>query len=62
MARLRPKLAREPGARLFLQPVQDIRVGGRLSGGLYQYTLQSEDLAELQNLGAEDPGGPGPAP
>jgi multidrug efflux pump len=48
MARLRPKLAREPGARLFLQPVQDIRVGGRLSGGLYQYTLQSEDLAQLR--------------
>ena len=48
MARLRPKLAREPGARLFLQPVQDIRVGGRLSGGMYQYTLQSEDLTELR--------------
>ena len=48
MARLRPKLAREPGARLFLLPVQDIRVGGRLSGGLYQYTLQSEDLAQLR--------------
>ncbi len=48
MARLRPKLAREPGARLFLQPVQDIRIGGRLSGGLYQYTLQAEDLTELR--------------
>jgi len=48
MARLRPKLAREPGARLFLQPAQDIRVGGRSSGGLYQYTIQSDDLTELR--------------
>jgi len=48
MARLRPRLAREPGARLFLQPVQDIRVGGRASGALYQYTLQADDLAELR--------------
>jgi multidrug efflux pump len=48
MARLRPKLAREPGARLFLQPVQDIRVGGRSSGAMYQYTLQAEDLTELR--------------
>ena len=51
MARLRPQLAREPGAQLFLQPVQDIRVGGRLSGGLYQYTLQAEDLTELRTWG-----------
>ena len=51
MARLRPKLAREPGARLFLQPVQDIRVGGRSSGAMYQYTLQAEDLAELRTWG-----------
>jgi multidrug efflux pump len=48
MARLRPKLAREPGARLFLQPIQDIRVGGRSSGAMYQYTLQAEDLTELR--------------
>ena len=48
MARLRPKLAREAGARLFLQSVQDIRVGGRSSGGTYQYTLQAEDLTELR--------------
>jgi multidrug efflux pump len=48
MARLRPKLAREAGARLFLQSVQDIRVGGRASGGSYQYTLQAEDLTELR--------------
>jgi multidrug efflux pump len=48
MARLRPKLAREPGARLFLQSVQDIRVGGRSGGAMYQYTLQADDLAELR--------------
>ncbi|MEN6320953.1 MAG: multidrug efflux RND transporter permease subunit [Syntrophaceae bacterium] len=48
MARLRPKLAREPGARLFLQSVQDIRVGGRAAGAMYQYTLQADDLGELR--------------
>jgi len=48
MARLRPKLAREAGAKLFLQSVQDIRVGGRAGGAAYQYTLQAEDLAELR--------------
>jgi multidrug efflux pump len=48
MARLRPKLAQEAGARLFLQSVQDIRVGGRAAGATYQYTLQAEDLAELR--------------
>ena len=47
MGRLRPKLAQVAGARLFLQPVQDIRVGGRQSNALYQYTLQSDDLNEL---------------
>jgi multidrug efflux pump len=47
MGRLRGKLAQVPGARLFLQPVQDIRVGGRQSNALYQYTLQSDNLAEL---------------
>jgi len=48
MARLRPKLAREAGAMLFLQSVQDIRVGGRSAGAAYQYTLQAEDLTELR--------------
>jgi multidrug efflux pump len=47
MAGLRPKLAREAGASLFLQAVQDIRVGGRASAATYQYTLQADDLAEL---------------
>ena len=47
IGRLRGKLAQVPGARLFLQPVQDIRVGGRQSNALYQYTLQGENLTEL---------------
>ena len=46
-ARLRPKLASVAGASLFLQPVQDIRIGGRPSGALYQFTLQGDDLGEL---------------
>ena len=41
--RLRPKLARIPGAATFLQPVQDIRIGGRQSNAQYQYTLAGRD-------------------
>jgi len=48
IARLRPKLAREPGANLFLVPVQDIRMGGRPSNAQYQFTLQADDLADLR--------------
>ncbi|HEX3527518.1 MAG TPA: multidrug efflux RND transporter permease subunit [Thermoanaerobaculia bacterium] len=47
MARLRPKLSHEPGASLFLQPVQDLRIGGRASGAQYQYTLQGDNTQEL---------------
>ncbi|MDD5350098.1 MAG: efflux RND transporter permease subunit, partial [Chthoniobacteraceae bacterium] len=47
IARLRPKLANIEGIRLFLQPVQDIRVGGRSTKTLYQYSLQTTDLNEL---------------
>jgi multidrug efflux pump len=46
--RLRRALAREPGAKLFLQSVQDIRIGGRSSNAQYQYTLQGDDLATLR--------------
>ena len=49
IARLRGKLAKEPGANLFLNPVQDIRVGGRQANATYQYTLQADDLAELRS-------------
>jgi hydrophobe/amphiphile efflux-1 (HAE1) family protein len=45
--RLRPQLAKVPGARLVLQPAQDIRVGGHVSRGQYQFTLQDADLEEL---------------
>ncbi|MGN6388091.1 MAG: efflux RND transporter permease subunit, partial [Burkholderiaceae bacterium] len=45
--RLRPKLAKVPGAALFLQAAQDIRVGGRQSNSQYQYTLLSDSLADL---------------
>jgi len=47
IARLRGKLSRIPGATLFLQAVQDVRVGGRQSSAEYQYTLQSDDLSSL---------------
>jgi multidrug efflux pump len=47
IARLRPKLAAVPGASLYLQAIQDIRVGGRLSNALFQYTLEDDDLQEL---------------
>ena len=47
IARLRQKLLRIPGARLFLQSVQDIRVGGRQSNAQYQYTLQGDDAPTL---------------
>jgi multidrug efflux pump len=45
--RLRGKLPRVPGAMLFLQAVQDVRIGGRQSNAQYQYTLQSPNLDEL---------------
>jgi multidrug efflux pump len=51
VARLRPKLAQVAGARLFLQAVQDIRVGGRESFAQYQYTLQSDNLRLLYEWG-----------
>ena len=47
IGRLRPKLAKVPGASTFLQTIQDLRVGGRASSAQYQYTLQSVDLTEL---------------
>jgi len=47
IARLRGKLNKVPGARLFLQAVQDITVGGRQSNAQYQYTLQGDSLPEL---------------
>ena len=47
IARLRPQLAKVQGANLFLQPSQDITVGGKISRGQFQYTLQDANLDEL---------------
>jgi hydrophobe/amphiphile efflux-1 (HAE1) family protein len=47
IARLRAQTAKVPGISLFLQPVQDIRVGGRMTKALYQYALRDVDLGEL---------------
>ncbi len=45
--RLRPKLAQVIGVNLYLQPAQDITVGGRIARAQYQYTLQDADFNEL---------------
>jgi multidrug efflux pump len=47
IARLRPRVARVAGASLYLQAVQDLRIGGRSSGAQFQYTLQSDSVTEL---------------
>ena len=49
ITRLRPKLAQVPGATLFLQATQDVRLGGRISQAQYQYTLVSDNLDELND-------------
>ncbi len=48
LGRLRKNLSNEPGASLFLQPTQDLRVGGRISPSMFEYTLQAEHLADLR--------------
>ena len=47
IGRLRPKLARIPGASVYLQAIQDMRVGGRSSAAQYQFTLSSDNLQDL---------------
>ena len=49
--RLRPKLNRLPVASAFLQAVQDLRIGGRSSNALYQYTIQADNIADLVHWG-----------
>ena len=49
--RLRPKIDRLPVASAFLQPVQDLRIGGRSSNALYQYTIQTDDIPDLAKWG-----------
>jgi multidrug efflux pump len=52
IARLRPQLARVTGVSLFLNPVQDVRMGGRQSLSTYQYTLKSDNSADLRRWAA----------
>ncbi|MGB6668341.1 MAG: efflux RND transporter permease subunit [Candidatus Acidiferrum sp.] len=47
ISRLRPQLNRLPVASAFLQASQDLRIGGRSSAALYQYTIQSENISDL---------------
>jgi len=49
--RLRPKLNRLPVASAFLQAAQDLRIGGRSSNAMYQYTIQSDNVADLAHWG-----------
>jgi multidrug efflux pump len=46
--RLRPQLMKEPGANLFLNPIQDLRAGGRQTEAAQQFTLRADDLNELR--------------
>jgi multidrug efflux pump len=51
LARLRPKMLAMPVASVFLQPAQDLRIGGRQSNALYQYTIQSDTAQDLAHWG-----------
>ena len=48
--RLRPKLARVPGATLYMQAAQDVRVGGRFGASQYQFTMRGDNIQDLQNF------------
>jgi len=48
MARMRTALSKEPGVNLFLNPIQDLRAGGRQSEASQQFTLRGEDVNELR--------------
>ena len=49
--RLRPKMNRLPLASAFLQPGQDLRIGGHSTAALYQYTIQSDNITDLAHWG-----------
>jgi multidrug efflux pump len=49
--RLRPKINRLPVASVFMQPAQDLRIGGRGSSALYQYTIQCDNVPDLSKWG-----------
>jgi multidrug efflux pump len=51
IARLRPKLTSTPGASVFLQAGQDLRIGGRQSNAQFQYTIQSDSVQDLVKWG-----------
>jgi multidrug efflux pump len=51
IARLRTKLSQVPGGRLFLQTVQDIRIGARQANAEYQFTLQADNVNDLNEWG-----------
>ena len=48
VAKLRMKLGKEAGARLFLIPSQDIRIGARMSSSQYEFTMKADELQELK--------------
>jgi len=50
IARLRPKLGRVPGATLYMQAAQDVRVGGRMANAQYQFTMRGDNLQDLGNF------------
>jgi multidrug efflux pump len=50
IARLRPKLAMVPGASLYMQASQDVRVGGRFGGAQYQFTMRGDNLQDLTDF------------
>ena len=50
VARLRPKLAKVPGASLYLQTAQDVRVGGRFGNAQYQFTMRGDNLQDLTDF------------
>ena len=51
ISRLRPKLARVPGASAFLSPTQDLRVGGRQTNAEYQFTMRGDNMQDLTVYG-----------
>ena len=61
IARIRQKTQGMPGAVLYLQNNQDIRIGGRQSNAQYQYTIQSQDLESAGAMGSSSSGPPFPA-
>ena len=50
IARLRPKLAKVPGASLYMQAAQDVRVGGRFGNAQYQFTMRGDNLQDLTDF------------